>query len=460
MDPTYSSGYTSDLKGRFSGLKLLFIPFDFKSFTCFNFFNAPKYIPALLHVAEGNQANITVIHFHGNACDIGEVGICAQSEGYTFMAHYLVVEFPRFGIADGFPSEPVINQMAFAVYEYVVNKLNVPHDRIVIVGRSIGTGPACFLGAHLESQGRRPAAVVLHAPYCSLRSAAYDLLGCFSYCFLDRWENWQKLFVIDGTPSSSSSSSAFAQAQANQRISLSSQEITLSINGEASERTHKPPRDALSTVIGCPVLFIHADNDKIIDVHHSETLHRYRQACGLPSSLFIQKSTDRFTKGHNFFHYGEEVVIPIRDFLYDNVPTERPHSLPLDVVDRLTLVPSDLVAFESARQKNCSASMVSRIAICPCVFGVEACCAVSVLGWNEAYLAVGGDPPAFQYETKQIRGKEHLNGMKLIAGLLRLQAVDHLIIEQPPKRDEPQPPESSSPVENPLATTTTGTANI
>ena len=80
------------------------------------------------------------IHFHGNACDIAQIKICAERESYCFNAHYLLVEYPRFGISDGFPCEVTLDEVSKSVYDFVTNNLKVPHSRVVLLGRSIGTG--------------------------------------------------------------------------------------------------------------------------------------------------------------------------------------------------------------------------------------------------------------------------------------------------------------------------------
>ena len=55
-------------------------------------------------------------------------------------AHYLVVEYPGYGISNGLPSEELYDEVAFTVYKFVINELKVPPSKVVLIGRSIGTG--------------------------------------------------------------------------------------------------------------------------------------------------------------------------------------------------------------------------------------------------------------------------------------------------------------------------------
>ena len=43
-----------------------------------------------------------------------------------------------------------------------------------------------------------------------------------------------------------------------------------------------------STVIKCPVLFLHADRDRIVDIEHSRVMHDLRAKSGLLSIMHIQ----------------------------------------------------------------------------------------------------------------------------------------------------------------------------
>ena len=99
---------------------------------------APIAIPALLCLAPNNQADFFIIHFHANSCDIGEISFCADLESLHCNSHYLILEYPGYGIAEGFPSEHEINRISRIVYDYIISNFDIPSDRIIIFGRSIG----------------------------------------------------------------------------------------------------------------------------------------------------------------------------------------------------------------------------------------------------------------------------------------------------------------------------------
>ena len=103
-------------------LRTLYIPFDRRGMAYADILNSPgRYIPAILQVAPKNSADIFVIFLHGNACDAGQTGECAKRESPYFNAHYLVVEYPGYGLADGFSTQSLIEAVVYSVYTFVVH---------------------------------------------------------------------------------------------------------------------------------------------------------------------------------------------------------------------------------------------------------------------------------------------------------------------------------------------------
>jgi pimeloyl-ACP methyl ester carboxylesterase len=102
----------------------------------------------------------TVVFFHGN-------GECASDS--EWLAHSLAprgigfcaVEYPGYGAMPGEPSEKGIYEAAEAVLK------TLPRDQIVLVGQSIGTGPAVEMAA--RGWGTK---LVLISPFTSLGDVA------------------------------------------------------------------------------------------------------------------------------------------------------------------------------------------------------------------------------------------------------------------------------------------------
>lgn len=366
--------------------RLIYIPFKRPDcFPCAYAAAAPTHIPAILAINPSLSANLFCIHFHGNACDIGQIAVCAQREGNAFNAHYLLVEYPSFGFCNGYPNEVVMDEVAIVAHQFVVREFLVPSSQVVLIGRSIGTGPACSLASYLQQLGTPPLAVILQSPFSSIRDAASDLLGCVSFFMLDRWPNWQRL-VGSG-----------------------------------------------SSVIRCPVLFLHADMDKIIKVSHSMVLHEQRQKFDLPSELFIQRSNDRMIKGHNFFDYERDVVQPGRDFLLRRVAELQSGGvrltaikIPSPALELAVVVPLEYAksrendAAEHMLQSGsppapkktswgkCDRLVQASWCCCPCVFCTEAMCACTILSVRECCIISHLYTPVMDY--KRLRPQDGSQG--------------------------------------------------
>lgn len=288
---------------------LLYVPFKNQCLSAISSCSKPpSAIPVLLYINDRSTTDKFCIHFHGNACDIGQISGCAVKEGTALNSHYMLVEYPKFGISRGYSNEETLNSVAKSVYDFVKEELNIPHDRIILIGRSIGTGPTCALASYLQLNKTPPAAVVLQSPFTSICDATADLLGGLNYLMVNRWENWRKLI---------------------------------------------PAYKGDKGVIQCPVLFIHADNDKVIHCNHSKLMHEHRSDAGLPSELFIQKSHGSFIKSHNFFSYEHDVIAPTKAFIAQVQLMRRSQLvLPSDVLDVYKVVPTEILELEEKIERR------------------------------------------------------------------------------------------------------------
>lgn len=93
-----------------------------------------------------------LVFFHGNAEDIGQsMGLfqALYSKGISVLA----VEYPGYGPSEGNPSEKNVYAAADAAFTFLTEDKNVAPSNIVIMGRSVGSGPACYLAEKQSEAG-------------------------------------------------------------------------------------------------------------------------------------------------------------------------------------------------------------------------------------------------------------------------------------------------------------------
>lgn len=107
-----------------------------------------------------------VLYFHGNAGDMSSWQYVSRDFvrlGY----HFFLIDYRGYGKSSGSLSEKGLYEDARAAWDYVTNVKNFRPERIIIYGRSIGTGVAMELASRNEA-----GLLVLEAPYTDLRSLA------------------------------------------------------------------------------------------------------------------------------------------------------------------------------------------------------------------------------------------------------------------------------------------------
>lgn len=183
--PSSPSSYTyKDLQG-----KLIFIPrlpiiSGHSKFDLPMKFGAkePKHIPCL-YLANYDGSSKIVLYFHGNAEDIGHTYDICNTMKEELGCHVISVEYPSYGIYPGSPSAHRLIEDAINVFDYVSSKWD--EQNIILVGRSIGSGPVIHLGSC-----RNPASIVLISPYTSIKSAVKSIAGKMAQLFVkERFEN-------------------------------------------------------------------------------------------------------------------------------------------------------------------------------------------------------------------------------------------------------------------------------
>lgn len=157
-----------------------------------------------------------VVYFHGNA---GHVAQAIRPDSYhtltdTSSYHVLAIDYRGFGKSTGVPSEAgLINDGAAAV-DWAMKVAQVPSNRIVIMGQSLGTAVTSGVAEHFAMQGIEFAGVILVAGFSNLPTllsrytaagfipvlsplrAVPPLLRYFQSFVVDKWKSADRLATV------------------------------------------------------------------------------------------------------------------------------------------------------------------------------------------------------------------------------------------------------------------------
>lgn len=127
------------------------------------------------------SAKFTLLVSHGNAEDLGDDRYWLDSlrhAGFSVFAY----DYEGYGTSEGKPSEKACYEDAAAAYEYLAVDLKTAPNRIIIFGRSVGTGPAAYVAAKRPSAG-----VILQSPFVS----AFRVLTRIPLLPFDKFPNYK-----------------------------------------------------------------------------------------------------------------------------------------------------------------------------------------------------------------------------------------------------------------------------
>jgi fermentation-respiration switch protein FrsA (DUF1100 family) len=132
-----------------------------------------KDTPEILKITSANGNKISAVHLpnasakftllvsHGNAEDIGDDRYWLE-DLHQASFNVLAYDYQGYGTSQGRASEKTLYEDELACYEFLTTNLKVPPERIIVLGRSVGSGPAVHLAA------RKPVAgLVLESPFLS-----------------------------------------------------------------------------------------------------------------------------------------------------------------------------------------------------------------------------------------------------------------------------------------------------
>jgi fermentation-respiration switch protein FrsA (DUF1100 family) len=129
------------------------------------------------------SAKFTLLVSHGNGEDLGDDRDWLEdlrSAGFNVFAY----DYQGYGTSQGKPHEKSAYDDETAAYEYLTGSLHTAPERIIILGKSVGSGPALYLAA------RRPVAgVILQSAFVS----AFRVVTRFPLLPFDEFRNGKEI---------------------------------------------------------------------------------------------------------------------------------------------------------------------------------------------------------------------------------------------------------------------------
>lgn len=213
------------------------------------------------------------IYLHGNGTDIGKLRsvVLRLQHVLTVPVTFVLVEYPGYGCQLNIPEKRVrpcasnIEKAVESVYWYIRLILQWDSSRILFMGRSMGSGPACQIASQFKVGG-----LVLISPFKSIKAMISTMIGSFvAKVIEERFDNWKAVQKIQ-----------------------------------------------------CPVLFIHGENDMLIPSSHSIELY---QSC--PSRIKILAISPGMS--HSDFDMLDDWVRPIETLVEKIIQSGFPVDLSL-----------------------------------------------------------------------------------------------------------------------------------
>ena len=154
-------------------------------------------------------ATYTILYSHGNAEDLGRIRQRLEHLR-TLGVSVFAYDYRGYGTSQGNPSEQNAYQDMEAAYRYLTERLGISPSHMILYGRSLGSGTS------VEIASREPiAGLILESPFTS----TFRVITRIAIVPFDRFDNLRKIAKVR-----------------------------------------------------CPVLFLHGTQDRLIPLHHSETL--------------------------------------------------------------------------------------------------------------------------------------------------------------------------------------------
>ena len=152
---------------------------------------------------EKPNAQVTILFSHGNAEDLGMIYDWFNDLARVLRVNIMAYDYTGYGKSNGTPTEDNCYADIEAAFRYLLEVRRIQPEQVVLYGRSLGSGPSCYLASKTANEGRSVGGVILQSPLLSAYRVAFN----FRYTLVgDRFPNIDyapniqcPVFIIHGT---------------------------------------------------------------------------------------------------------------------------------------------------------------------------------------------------------------------------------------------------------------------
>ena len=154
-------------------------------------------IPAF-YIKSKTPSEVTLLFSHGNAEDIGMIYDWFADLARVLKVNVMSYDYKGYGptspengktkasgkqtikpVEAAAPSEVAVYQDITAAYDYLLNVKGCTPNNVVLYGRSLGSGPSCYLAEKTAREGKSVAGLMLQSPLLSAYRVAFNFRFTF-----------------------------------------------------------------------------------------------------------------------------------------------------------------------------------------------------------------------------------------------------------------------------------------
>lgn len=131
-----------------------------------------------------NHARYTILYSHGNAEDLGMIYDYLIELSELLYINIMAYDYSGYGLGSMrkdnrkkkvVPSEKNCYADIEAALEHLIKVELISLSQIVLYGRSVGSGPSCYLAQKLNKEEKSVAGLILHSPFLSVCRVVLDM---------------------------------------------------------------------------------------------------------------------------------------------------------------------------------------------------------------------------------------------------------------------------------------------